>query len=1176
MLRAMAQAIDLSQPLREQTRTELSLTRLGSEWSMQPRGRAFTEGLVDFLRGHANEHTLRSYSFSVLEFFGHYERDHRRVPTPDLIRRGDAIAFESWLRERRYGLREYHLEIDPERGLDAAIYAVVKAAPGSRIDVIREQLLGQPALVTMRVGEDGRRERVLSVDLAPGGLGKRLACLVELHTLKRTPSIAQIRRSEVDVGLPPEVAARVGLDFDVPERVFRYFVPEYDDDPAERASTIVTRLSALASLWDYFRQTGDNVSTEPLLRVNIWTPLLRAAQKQAPTHQKARRADKTPSLTLFEQLLAATFRRRYGDQAEQMAQALMRPSAVAAPPPRSGRRETYADLRDRALLLLMGQTGVRSEEVQRLRRADVAGQPPLMTVRGKGGRKRQLRVPPATVAALRDLTAKLEKMAAHQARYHPERQRARLLLEPDAPLLPAVAQWGANAGTGVRGLSRPAIAMMLRRRAIAAGISPGTSAFSRIHPHGLRHLFAKTAMASGTPVNVVQAMLGHQRGSTTLRYMEEHEPQALIARGFEAMPEPERVQLAPPLPPAEPQPPAAVASAAPPPPRIPEPEPVVMPTIEIEAEPAPPEPPAPLPEPSPPPEPRTAPAPLPEPQPAPPLVAVGAEPDMPPDLDASEEESFVRLERIYEARWGEKGQRSKLMLTSGEREVEAVGIELAAIVGIELGEVEPEATDRLVHAYVGDDSGLVWWAGPTGRLSPNMPVMSPSQAGECTPEAEVCQSLAQLWQTWASGQGRGPTGASALLLWIAEALEVAVQVAAEVTGRDGGWVRPLAPWEDTSEEGEPKQTFREHEPGAVVSWFEQVAWQHRRYRTRGQRVIDTPLDVPAFYADADPVASLDDSERDELLDWIAALSGQQPRDVRSRFGRGASRADLARLLEAMCRYDEQKAGVRETEPGSFERSAVERAARRAAESVDNTVRTLGGPADYDFVARVSERAARRRGATDDKVYERRQAFYLRQLEELFGAEAGTDPALRLVALCGQVPLADPRFRELFQIDWLARTIRHDRPYMRRFAEQTGMHSECVGRRLARELWELHKKHLAGDRQRLLTRPDELVDYVEALRAYRVPCPEALERDLASLLGTYDTLPVYEAWEAARTGATEGLTLRQREIAEELSAMREAYAGEIGAEFERDIFRENPGSAAVLPSPIELLAAVIVR
>jgi hypothetical protein len=157
-------------------------------------------------------------------------------------------------------------------------------------------------------------------------LAKRLGCLVDNKTLTRTPSLEQIRRGQVDVGLPPHVARRVGIDLPAPPEIFSYGTPQYDTAPSARASTVASRLAALSAFWEYLMQSGENLgSAEPLLRINIWVELLRQAQRQAPSQQRAARARKTPGPELFLRLLATTFQRRFGDAALGAAEAQMTP-----------------------------------------------------------------------------------------------------------------------------------------------------------------------------------------------------------------------------------------------------------------------------------------------------------------------------------------------------------------------------------------------------------------------------------------------------------------------------------------------------------------------------------------------------------------------------------------------------------------------------------------------------------------------------------------------------------------------------------------------------------------------------------------------------------------------------------------------------------------------------------
>jgi len=123
----------------------------------------------------------------------------------------------------------------------------------------------------------------------------------------------------------------------------------------------------------------------------------------------------------------------------------------------------------------------------------------------------------------------------------------------------------------------------------------------------------------------------------------------------------------------------------------------------------------------------------------------------------------------------------------------------------------------------------------------------------------------------------------------------------------------------------------------------------------------------------------------------------------------------------------------------------------------------------------------------------RDEFYLDILAEIFGDEIKSDPVLQIEARCdGSYPLASEA--EFFRIDPEQGTIVHTEAFQKQFAEALGTHSECVARRIARDIWELRKTG-----SRLLERPDELIEHIDMLRAYRVPCPVSLERELTDRL-----------------------------------------------------------------------------
>lgn len=1177
----MAQAIDLRRPDAEQSRTELTLGRIGRAWQGRAQGRRFAEALVDFLRSIRNPNTLRSYSYSILQFFEWYESEKRSIPTPSEIRRAEAVEYVNWLSRHEDPLIRYRLDHDPERKLDQAIFDIVASKPGANITHIRDELMRLPGMATYYAGV--AYLRIEHPELGrPGTLAFRLGCLVKRRTLTRTPTVEEVRRAES------------GHVFMPPADIFRYDVPRIAQPAAERVSAMLTRVAALASFWEHLKRGGENVpgGGQRLLQFNIWTDLMRQLQAPAVSQRALSRAERTPGPVLFLRLLATTFFRTHGRDENALVAAEAAFWGRPLPRARFPVPVAFKDVRDRALLLFMAQTGARSGEVEYVRRQDYGGEPPMVKLLGKRNLVRQLRVPEPTAAALAALDKKLQAIARHQERYG-GRQRARSLLEPDAPLLPAIAYWGANAGAVDAGLSRPAIAMMLRRRAIAAGIDPGTSDFIRAHPHGFRHLFAKMAADAGTPVHVVQAMMGHTSAATTGRYMEERAPEALISKAF--------------------APPPVIASVRPlealPPTELP--EPVVVKR-----------------------EPRPTKA-LGEASEAfeaylheiaswrgKPLTA--AENKVVQKCRSIGSESLRNLCAIYQVHWGENGNRQELLKTGGGRkralpnqaeeqeelyeEEEPLSLEeeLAEIPKLEerIQAIERPTTlhagagtDKAWRIYSGKDSGLSWWTGTNGRLHPELPVMSPEQVGFCRPDRQnaICTELVELWKKWSQ---EAPTKAQALVRWIGEALDVAAQMEGVVVDRQGSWVGPDAPWLETQFRGarrspEPRMIFRAHLDSEVVAWFEAAAGRYRTspgdptsFREGDEPKVDEEA-PPDWYEREDPIYDLPPSERRELLDWLLALTGQLPNDDGPRFeipgGGYASRRAIAEWMAAVCRYDQQLDAFREDpafgpqfvasliRKGDDERMPTElrTTARDAAYAMDRA--TGGRVRDFNLHAvvrtRVTKREAKRRGK-EDSGRETRKKWLLRLVRQYFGEEAVKDASLELVAQCGDVPLGD--FRDLFRI--AGGTVEHTTDYKRAFAEAFGTHSECVARRIARELWEIHKHRPKSE---YLTRPQFTVTLVEVMRTFKVPCSPRQERELAALLPYgVDPESIYQVWQ--RVHIPEGpereeleAEEQERELSEEFEEERaRAFAAEVlGAGMEK-----NPRRPKV-PTPVHLVWAV---
>ncbi len=147
-------------------------------------------------------------------------------------------------------------------------------------------------------------------------------------------------------------------------------------------------------------------------------------------------------------------------------------------------RETPSQLRDYAIILLIGHTGIRRHAVSELRCKDLADW--VLTIRLKGHKDKSHVVPLSDDAR----RAILDYLAS----------RARPYWE-HSPLF----------ATSHRNLLKPEqISRIFKRAARAAGIDD-----PQITCHSLRHMFATVAKAQGVPLENISKALGHSKMSTT-------------------------------------------------------------------------------------------------------------------------------------------------------------------------------------------------------------------------------------------------------------------------------------------------------------------------------------------------------------------------------------------------------------------------------------------------------------------------------------------------------------------------------------------------------------------------------------------------------------------------------------------------------------------------------------
>lgn len=168
-------------------------------------------------------------------------------------------------------------------------------------------------------------------------------------------------------------------------------------------------------------------------------------------------------------------------------------AAAAAVEGRSG-RELARAVRFQALLELLYATGMRVSELVTLPRTVLAGDPRVLTIKGKGGRERLV---PLNAPARRALDRYLA-----------------LGTDPGEKLAPMLANKWLFPSRGAEGhMTRQAFGQELKGCADAAGIDP-----ERVSPHVLRHAFASHLLDRGADLRTVQQLLGHADISTTEIY----------------------------------------------------------------------------------------------------------------------------------------------------------------------------------------------------------------------------------------------------------------------------------------------------------------------------------------------------------------------------------------------------------------------------------------------------------------------------------------------------------------------------------------------------------------------------------------------------------------------------------------------------------------------------------
>lgn len=258
-------------------------------------------------------------------------------------------------------------------------------------------------------------------------------------------------------------------------RLFLRFAQKRLNKPPSKLTLQDLNAPLIGAFLDHLEKDRGNRARSRNVRLAAIHSFFRYVALEEPAHS-----------ALIQRILAIPNQRADSKPIEFLTRAEIE-ALLAAP-----NRGTWAGRRDRALLLLMVQTGLRVSEVTALRCQDVLlGPGAHVRCQGKGRKER-------CTPLRREATAVLREWLRER--------RA----EPTDPLFPA-----ARGGP----LSRDGVAYLLTKHVVVAGRSCPSLQRKRVSPHVLRHSTAMDLLHHGVDSSVIALWLGHESVETTQIYL---------------------------------------------------------------------------------------------------------------------------------------------------------------------------------------------------------------------------------------------------------------------------------------------------------------------------------------------------------------------------------------------------------------------------------------------------------------------------------------------------------------------------------------------------------------------------------------------------------------------------------------------------------------------------------